>query len=54
MESSPYGVRQFSRRLKTSPAQVYRLLDTTNYKKTVDRMMDLLHVLEANIDVSVT
>ncbi len=54
MESSPYGVRQLSRRLKTSPAQVYRLLDTTNYKKTVDRMMDLLHVLEANIDVSVT
>jgi len=53
MESSPAGVRQLSRRLKTSPAQVYRLLDTTNYRKTVDSMLDLLHVLDAKVDVRV-
>ena len=54
MECSPYGVRQLSRRLKTSPAQLYRLLDTTNYKKTVDKMLELLHVLDAKVDVRVT
>lgn len=53
MESSPSGVRQLSRRLKTSPAQVYRLLDTTNYKKTVDKMLELLHVLDAKVEVRV-
>ena len=53
MESSPSGVRQLSRRLKTSPAQVYRLLDTTNYKKTVDKILELLHVLDAKVEVRV-
>jgi len=50
---SPSGVRQLSRRLKTSPAQVYRLLDTTNYKKTVDQMLELVHVLDAKVEVRV-
>jgi hypothetical protein len=54
MESSAYGVRQLSRRLKTSPAQLYRLLDTTNYKKTVDKMLELLHVLDAEVELRVT
>ena len=53
MESSPSGVRQVSRRLKTSPAQVYRLLDTTNYKKTIDKMLELLQVLDAKVDIRV-
>ena len=53
MESSPFGVRQLSRRLKTSPAQIYRLLDTTNYKKTVDKLLELLHVLDAKVEVRV-
>ena len=53
MESSPSGVRQLGRRLKTSPAQVYRLLDTTNYKKTVDKLLELLHVLDASVEVRV-
>ena len=54
MESSSYGVRQLGRRLKTSPAQLYRLLDTTNYKKTVDKMLELLHVLDAEVELRVT
>ena len=53
MESSPSGVRQLSRRLKTSPAQIYRLLDPTNYKKTVDKLLELLHVLDAKVEVRV-
>jgi len=53
MESSPSGVRQLSRRLGTSPAQLYRLLDTTNYKKTVDKMLELLQVLDAKVEVRV-
>ena len=53
MESSPSGVRQLSRRLGTSPAQLYRLLDTTNYRKTVDKMLALLHVLDAKVEVRV-
>jgi len=54
LQSSPSGVRQLSRRLKTSPAQIYRLLDTTNYKKTVDKMLELLQVLDAKVEVRVT
>ncbi len=54
MEASPSGVRQVSRRLKTSPTQVYRLLDTTNYKKTVDKMLELLQVLDAKVEVRVS
>ena len=53
MESSPSGVRQLSRRLGTSPAQLYRLLDTTNYRKTVDKMLELLQVLDAKVEVRV-
>ena len=53
MESSSSGIRQISRLLKTSPAQVYRLLDTTNYKKTVDKMLELLQVLDAKVEVRV-
>ena len=53
MESSPFGVRQLSRRLKTSPAQIYRLLDTTNHRKTVDKLLELLHVLDAKVEVRV-
>jgi hypothetical protein len=37
--------REIARKLRTSPAQLYRLLDTTNYKKTIDQMIKLLAVL---------
>ena len=37
--------REIARRLKTSPAQLYRLLDTANYTKTIDQMVKLLAVL---------
>lgn len=33
------------RRLQTSPSQLYRLLDPTNHKKSIDEMLRLLSVL---------
>ena len=45
--------RELIRRLGTSPAQLYRLLDQTNYRKSVDQVLHLLHVLECDVDVVV-
>ena len=52
-DASSLGIRALARRLETSPAQVYRLLDQTNYAKTVDRMLELLQVLDAKVEVTV-
>jgi hypothetical protein len=38
---SSLSKREIARKLKTSPAQLYRLLDPANYKKSVDQMMRL-------------
>ena len=45
--------REIVRRLGTSPAQLYRLLDQTNYRKSVDHLLRLLHVLECDVDLIV-
>ena len=45
--------REIIRRLGTSPAQLYRLLDQTNYRKSVDQVLHLLNVLECDVDVIV-
>jgi len=37
--------RELARKLKTSPAQLYRLLNTANYTKTIDQMVRLLAVM---------
>ncbi len=41
------------RQLKTSPSQLYRLLDPANYKKSVDEMLRLLAVLGYRVDMKV-
>lgn len=46
--------RELARKLKTSPAQVYRLLDPTNYTKTIDQMVRLLACLDCTVDVRVS
>ena len=43
--------REIIRRLGTSATQLYRLLDQTNYRKSVDQVLHLLHVLECEVDV---
>lgn len=45
--------RELARRLKTSLTQLYRLLDQTNYRKSVDQVLGLLRVLDCDVDVIV-
>ena len=45
--------RELIRRLGTSPAQFYRLLDPTNSRKSVDRMLELLQVLGCDVELVV-
>ena len=51
VEISKLSKREMIRRLGTSPAQFYRLLDSTNYRKSVDKMLLLMHVLDCEIDL---
>ena len=45
--------REIIRRLGTSPTQLYRLLDQTNYRKSVDQMLRLLQVLDCDVQLVV-
>jgi len=45
--------REIIRRLGTSAAQFYRLLDQTNYRKSIDQLLSLLHVLDCDVDLVV-
>ena len=53
LESSGLSKREVLRLLGTSPAQLYRLLDPADYRKSVDKMLELLSVLGCDVDVSV-
>jgi hypothetical protein len=53
METSGLSKREIVRRLGTSAAQLYRLLDQTNYRKSVDQVLNLLHVLDCDVDLVV-
>jgi len=53
VKSSPLSKRELIRRLGTSPAQFYRLLDQTDYRKSLDQLMALLHVLDCEVDLVV-
>jgi len=53
VDASPLSKREIIRRLGTSPAQFYRLLDQTNYRKSVDQLVRLLRVLECDVDLVV-
>ncbi len=50
LKDSKLPKRELARRLATSPAQIYRLLDPTNYKKSIDQMVRLLACLDYTID----
>ena len=51
--ASPLSKREIVRRLGTSAAQLYRLLDQTNYRKSVDQVLTLLQVLNCEVDLVV-
>jgi len=53
VEESDLSKREIVRRLGTSAAQLYRLLDQTNYRKSVDQVLNLLHVLDCDVDLIV-
>ncbi|HEX4822939.1 MAG TPA: hypothetical protein VFV19_01365 [Candidatus Polarisedimenticolaceae bacterium] len=42
--------REIIRRLGTSASQFYRLLDQTNYKKSIDQLLSLLQILDCRVD----
>ncbi len=51
--ASPLARREIIRRLDTSATQFYRLLDPTNYRKSIDQVLSLLHVLDCDVDLVV-
>jgi hypothetical protein len=54
LKTSGLSKREVIRRLGTSPAQFYRLIDQTNYSKTVDSVLMLLQALDCEVDVVVS
>ncbi len=50
VEASPISRREIIRRLGTSATQFYRLLDQTNYRKSVDQLLSLLQILDCDVD----
>jgi len=53
LKKSGLSKQEVIRRLKTSPSQLYRLLDTTNYKKSIDEMLKLLSVLGYTVELKI-
>ena len=53
VEASALSKRELIRRLGTSATQFYRLLDQTNYRKSIDKLLALLHVLDCDVDLIV-
>jgi hypothetical protein len=51
--ATPLAKRELIRRLKTSPTQFYRLLDQTNYRKSIDQLLRLLQALDCDVDLVV-
>jgi hypothetical protein len=51
LEKSPLAKREIIRRLGTSAAQFYRLLDQTNYRKSIDQVLALLQVLNCEVEL---
>ena len=53
VHASPLSKREIIRRLRTSATQFYRLLDQTNYRKSIDQLLALLHVLDCDVELLV-
>lgn len=53
VKASPLSKREIIRRLGTSATQFYRILDQRNYRKSVDQLLYLLHVLDCEVDLVV-
>ena len=53
VEASRLSKREIIRRLGTSASQFYRIIDPTNYKKSVGQLLALLHILDCDVSVVV-
>lgn len=53
VEASRLSKREIIRRLGTSATQFYRILDEANYRKSIDQVLQLLHVLDCEVDLVV-
>ena len=53
VKATPLSKRELIRRLGTSAAQFYRLLDQTNYTKSISQLMNLLGILDCEVDLVV-
>ncbi|MBI3455053.1 MAG: XRE family transcriptional regulator [Candidatus Rokubacteria bacterium] len=51
--ATPLARREIIRRLGTSTAQLYRLLDQTNCRKSVDQLLRLLQALDCDVELIV-
>lgn len=53
VEEGGLSRRELARRLKTSLPQLYRLLDPTNTRKSMNQLVALLQVLDCSVDLVV-
>lgn len=53
-DASGLSRRELARRLSTSLAQLYRLLDPANMRKSLNQMVALLQTLDCDVDIVVT
>jgi predicted XRE-type DNA-binding protein len=53
LQTSRLSKREVIRRLGTSATQFYRLLDQKNYRKSIDQLLSLLHILDCEVDLVV-
>lgn len=54
VEQSGLSRRELARRLKTSLPQLYRLLDPTNTRKSMNQLVALLQILDCSVELVVT
>jgi hypothetical protein len=50
LKSSSMTIRGLAQQLHTTPAHIDRLLDTTNHRKSVRQMLDLLYHLDCEVE----
>ena len=53
LANSSVSKREIIRRLNTSPAQLYRLLDPVASRKSIAQKLTVLHLLDCNVELSV-
>jgi hypothetical protein len=54
MDESGEPIRDVAAALGTSPPQIYRLIDPTNYTKSFNQLIRLLNYLDCDVNVEVT